>query len=251
MALSGSSNYNTTRDSIISRALRIIGAIAQGETPTTTAINEAAQTLNEIFKEWQSDGMQLWRTESLPLTGTITVGATITINVTPPVANVNYYAPMKVLTAWYRNADDVDIPINLITKDEYDRLSPKFVQGIPNQMYYQPPGSFESGDSAQGVLHCFPALSAEFIADNTIWITAVFPLQDFDADDNEPDIPSYLINALVWALADQLCYEYGTGLAERSMIQKKAQMHKAVALAYDQEEGSLMIRPDYKTWDGM
>ena len=68
---------------------------------------------------------------------------------------------------------------------------------------------------------------------------------DFDASTDNPDIPSYMFNALTWALADQLSYEYGLGLGERSMISKKAQMHKAMALSFDQEEGSLYIRPEY------
>jgi hypothetical protein len=245
MPLSGSSNYNTTRDSIINRALRITGAIAQGESPTAAAVTEAAQTLNEIFKEWQADGLQLWRTETVALGGTIIPGATISINVNPPAADVNYFAPLKVLRVWYRDADDNDMPINLITKDEYDRLTPKFTQGIPNQCYYQTPGAFEDGNSPQGVFYFYPAMSQEFIDDNDVYVTAVFPLQDFDSSTDEPDIPNYLINALVWALADQLCYEYGVGLAERSMIQKKAMTHKAIALSFDQEEGSLFIRPTY------
>ena len=249
MALSGSYNYALTRDNLIARSLRIIGAIAQGETPNATAVTEASQTLNEIMKEWQSDGMQLWKTGTIALTGTISAGATITISPSTPSSNVVEVAPLKVLAMFYRDdANSTDTPINLITKDEYDRLSPKFTQGVPSQCYYQPPGATGGTDNGQGVFYFYQALATAWIAANDIYVTGVFPLQDFDAASDNPDIPSYMFNALVWALADQLAYEYGLGLAERSMITKKAQTHKAVALAFDQEEGSLFIRPT-PSWD--
>ena len=45
---SGLYALSTTRDGIITRALRIIGAIGQGETPTATAITEASEALNDL-----------------------------------------------------------------------------------------------------------------------------------------------------------------------------------------------------------
>lgn len=246
MALSASYNYALTRDSLIARALRIIGAIAQGETPTATAVTEASQTLNEVMKEWQSDGMQLWKTSTIALTGSVTTGATITISPSTPTSMVVQPAPWKVLHMYYKaDSNSNDTPLRMITKEEYDRLTPKATTGTPTQCYYKPPGAAGGTDNAVGTFYLFPALSTAWIAANDIYATAVFPLMDFDASTDNPDIPSYMFNALTWALADQLSYEYGLGLGERSMISKKAQMHKAMALSFDQEEGSLYIRPEY------
>ena len=60
MATSGSTNYATNRDALITGALRVIGAVAQGETPTATQINEGAEALNFVVKAWHADGMPLW-----------------------------------------------------------------------------------------------------------------------------------------------------------------------------------------------
>lgn len=67
MATSGSTDFSVTRDDIISRALRLIGAIAQGESPTTEQLNEAAIALNGLVKAWQADGMPLWALKHIQL----------------------------------------------------------------------------------------------------------------------------------------------------------------------------------------
>lgn len=246
MALSGSYNYYTTRDDIIKRAMRIIGALSQGETPTTTAVTEAAITLNEIFKEWQADGMQLWRRSFFALSSFTTGAVNCTIGMSG--ATQTTAPPKKLLQAYYRNNDtSIDTPITLITRQEYNMLSPAASTGPVTQIYYRAPRQNDSSVNSgnyQGTCFFVPTPTTAWLADNVIWIEGILPLQDFDSATDNPDIPDYLVNALVWALADQLSYEYGVGLAERSMVTKKAQFHKAVALSYDQEEGSIFIMPE-------
>ncbi len=54
MATSGSTDFSVSRDDIIKRALRIIGVLAQGETPTTNQTTEAAVALNGLVKAWEA-----------------------------------------------------------------------------------------------------------------------------------------------------------------------------------------------------
>ena len=61
MSTSGTTAYSTNRDKLIKRALRLIGAISQGETPTALQISEAATALNSLIKAWAADGMPLWQ----------------------------------------------------------------------------------------------------------------------------------------------------------------------------------------------
>jgi len=60
MALSGSTNYTITRDTLISQAYRILGALRTGGTATTEEISDAAESLNMMIKAWQAYGLQLW-----------------------------------------------------------------------------------------------------------------------------------------------------------------------------------------------
>jgi hypothetical protein len=241
MALATTYDYATTRDTIISRALRICGAIGQGETPGTSAITEAAQALNELAKEWEADGMQLWKQETVALTG---ASAGVSITISTSGSTVTAPAFLKIHHAWYRNTStSFDTPLRIITKWEYDNFTNKSTQTTPHSIFYDTPGPQNGATPAQGTFYVYPAMSTTWLASNTIYVTGTVPILDFDSSSNDPDVPQYLINALVWGLADQLCYEYGLGLAERSMISKKAREHKMFAMSYDQEQGSLFIIP--------
>lgn len=243
MALSGSYDYVTTRDLIIARALRIIGALGQGETPIAAAVTEAAYTLNDIFKEWQADGLHIWTRSSSALTPVAsTQGYTIGVG-----GSLNVAAPTKLLEVYRRTgtgSDTLDVPMTKYTRQQWDAIPNKLLEGTPIAWLYQPPAATAS--NASGYLRLWPIPDTNFVTTNSgsIILTYTLPLQDFDAASNNPDLPSYLVNALVWALADQLAYEYGVPDNRAGMIGKKAQLHKAIALSYDQEEGSLFLLPN-------
>lgn len=60
MATSSSYNFATDRDTLIKDAMLYIGAIGEGETPSSAAITEASRMLNMLIKSWAGDGMPLW-----------------------------------------------------------------------------------------------------------------------------------------------------------------------------------------------
>ncbi|WP_213775117.1 hypothetical protein [Bradyrhizobium sp. dw_78] len=60
MTTSGSTDFNYNRDQIIRASLRKIGAIAAGETPGAQMVQDAADALNIMAKEWDAQGIHLW-----------------------------------------------------------------------------------------------------------------------------------------------------------------------------------------------
>ena len=150
MATSGSTDFSVSRDDIIKRALRIIGVVAQGETPTTNQTTEAAVALNGLVKAWEADGMPLWaiKSFSIPLTAgaaTYQIGLSKTVN-TPK--------PLKIIQAFNHNvSSNVDVPIRIITRQEYNVLGNKTSTGNPIQIYYEPLNDY-------GILHVFPVPSS-------------------------------------------------------------------------------------------
>jgi hypothetical protein len=148
---------------------------------------------------------------------------------------------MRVLQAWYRN-NNRDTPINIITRDTYQLMQAKGNTGTPTLFWYNPPGGISATENL-GVVTVYPAPDAYAAANDTIYFTGVKPFMDFDASTDVPDFPQYWYNAIKWGTADQLAYEYGVGLAERSMITKKAQFHKDKALEGGAEEGSMFFMP--------
>lgn len=245
--ISGSYNYSATRDDIIKRALRIIGAIGQGETPTSTQFTECSQALNDLVKEWQGDGMQMWR---YLLSSAITYVANqkaYTIGVS--ATGSNQTAPLKILQAFNRNTTtNADQPILLLTQQEYRMLGNKTSTGTPNQLYYLPPGPPQT--EMVGTITVYPVPDTNAAANIQLYVVGMLPLSDFDASADLADFPSFYYNALCWGLADQLSYEYGVPFAQQSMITKKASDHLSKALGYDKEEGSLYLQPDWqgKNW---
>ncbi len=60
MATSGSVDFALTRDQIIKYGLLNVGAIGDGDTPSTNQYTDGAIYLNMIMKAWHNDGMPLW-----------------------------------------------------------------------------------------------------------------------------------------------------------------------------------------------
>jgi hypothetical protein len=67
MATSGISTHGRNRDQLLTRALRLCGAIASGETPGAQEITDAAEALNAMVKHWQATGVHIWRTTEATL----------------------------------------------------------------------------------------------------------------------------------------------------------------------------------------
>lgn len=59
---SGTSTYNPSRDVVIRRALRMVGAYASTSQPRPEQLNDASDVLNMMLKGWQMDGL-LWLRE--------------------------------------------------------------------------------------------------------------------------------------------------------------------------------------------
>ncbi len=243
VATSGATLWSTNRDAIIARALRICGAIGQGETPSAAAITEGAEALNDITKEYQADGMPLWK---IKVYTAFAYTATTTYNIGTG-STVNQVAPLKILQAYNRNtlADpDQDTPILVVPRMDYEYLGIKQATGRPNQLSYVPPGAgIITISDMKGVITVFPKPDAYTIANVTCVIIGQTPYEDYAASTDVPDFPSYWYNAIKWGLAAELAYEYGVPYAERAMIRKEALFHKNEALSFGTEEGSLWIQP--------
>lgn len=248
MPASGVYGYSVTRDQIIARALRICSAIGQGETPSTTAITEASQTLNDLMKEWEADGMQLWKVSSCtPIALTANKGI---YSIGPSGADVSQTAPLKIFQMWMRNTSTLaDSPGNIWTKNEYDRFASKSTTGSPTILYYSPPG-VPTASGQVGNIYLLPVPDANAAASQQLVFTGLYPLSDFTVGTDNPDLPSYYYNSLVWNLAGQLSYEYSVPLSERAMIDKKAAFHKEIAEGFDVEEGSLYLMPQWEFGEG-
>jgi len=63
MATSSSTNFNLTRNDIITEALELAGVKDIGESPTAAELTSCARTLNILIKGWQMEGVYLWKSK--------------------------------------------------------------------------------------------------------------------------------------------------------------------------------------------
>jgi len=239
MPTSGSTDYTTNRDSIITGALRLIGAVAQGETPTASQISEGAEALNFMVKAWSVDGMPLWAIKEYSLqpvvaTRVYRIGLTQTVNIPKPI---------RITSAYFHDSvSNVDVPMILMTRDEYNSLGNKTSTGQPIQFYYDV-------QNVYGDLYVFP-VPDDTAATTGNYIRLVYqrPYEDFDAASDEPDFPQEWFDALKFGLADRLCAEYGVPIVDRNDLRSRAAQLKTDALSAGTEEGSFFFMADRRDY---
>lgn len=243
MALSNSYDYTVTRDSVITRALRIVNAIGQGETPTSTAITEAAEPLNDVIKELGAiHGMPVYNvvTYTLP-TVSGTASYSLSTSNTPFLEVTNVQKKNKTSGTF----------VNLTRMSYQDYLN-STSRGLspdtprePHSFVFVPQGASYGAATPTSSVILYPAPDANYIAAYDTIVYGFKQWDDMDASGDNLAFPQHWFNTVKWLLADQLSYEYGVPLAERSMITKKAQQHLTNSLSGDTEQMvSLFIQPD-------
>lgn len=238
MTTSGTTTFTADRNQIIRGALRLVGALAQGEVPTSDQYTEASEALNMMVKAWMADGLPIWAMTqyAVPLTANKTsyrIGTGQEINISKP---------LKVVQAFLRDiTSNVDIPMRIITKQEYNILGNKSTTGQPVQIYYDPLRDY-------GDLYLFPTPDTTSAGAKQVYIIYQRMYEDFDTTTDTPDFPQEWLEALKYGLAVRLSAEYGVPVQERGMLRQEAEIARATALSFGTEEGSLYFQREFRNW---
>ena len=235
MALSNTFTFNLDRDSLIKKALLMLGAIGTGQSPTADEITSASNSLNLMLKAWQADGMQLWqvRTESVtPVAGKnkYTMGVGGDINTTAK--------PVEIMEVYRRlTSEQIDVPLIRLSRTDFWTLSDKDSTGSPVNFYFE---------IQQGALNNFwiwPIADASFIANSTIEILYQQPFDDMSAATNDLAFPQEWELAVVYGLAVILAPEYGSAITDQQLIMKQAGIEKQRVMDWDTEHTSVFFQP--------
>jgi len=150
--------------------------------------------------------------------------------------------PLKVIQAFNHNlSTTLDIPMRIITKQEYNILGNKESTGNPIQIYYQPL-------NMSGELSVFPVPTSVEETQNVITLIYQRPYEDFDSSTDYPDFPQEWHEAIKYGLAHRLSGEYNLSLDQRKILKAEADEMKYTALGFGTEEGSLFFSADKRGW---
>ena len=227
MTTSSTYSYQLTRNEIIQSALRKLGVLAEGQTPSTQNYSDGAMALNTVVAQLKAIGMPLWaRSEYTftPTTNSYTIGTGMTLS-TP--------FPVKLLQA-FRTDTGAKIPLEIVAREDFNIL-PTSSNGSPIKINYQ---SFVN----YGTISLWPTPTST----NTATITLVYqrPYQYFTTSTETMDFPEEWYNAIIYHLAVRLAPEWGVPLPDRQMLLQEAKMYTEDAMSVGQEDGSFFIQAE-------
>jgi hypothetical protein len=245
------STYTITRDQIIYTALRKLGVIELGDTPDAQTVANAALCLNLLIKQMSMEGLKMWKNTELiiPLTANQTTyilgGVTSTVMYDSLAPNTLVTdKPLKAIQGFYRNNQNptfpIDVPLLLVSKEEYNRLGSKFSTGTANTVFYDV-------KRLNGVLYVYLTPDAQAQTNLQLHLVAQMPLNDISLAGDIPDFPTEWMNCLVWSLADLLSMEYGVPMNYRQEIAQRAAAYRDQATSWDVEYSPTFFSPDFRS----
>jgi hypothetical protein len=225
MSTSGDTSWVLTRDNIINAALRKIGALSLGQSPSSTEISNATLELNALIRLLQTDGMPLWkRTETN--VSIVAGAATYTISNATKIPEV--YLVSSTGTTRYPMTE----------KSKYDFLA------LPNSNGSLPVHWYATPTLTDYQISIWPTPDTDAASNYTLTVISQKKFDDFVNATDNPDFPAYWMDALIYGLAVRMAPEYGLPLMERQHLIKEYEMYKEAAQGYGDEDGSFYIQPE-------
>ena len=123
----------TTANTMISRALRLIGVLGQGRrTLDATEASDGLAALNSMLDSWSIDRSMIY--QLLTETHTLTAGtADYSIGTG---GTINTPRPVRIVSAFMRDTANYDYSVEIINKTAYDAYPLKTTRSRPSFLYY-------------------------------------------------------------------------------------------------------------------
>lgn len=221
--------FTVTRDEIAASVLRLLQVTGQGNSPTATDLTNCAQALNMIIKRCQTKGLPLWLYSSI--TVPLVVGtASYTIG---PTGAVVADRPLRVAHAIIRNSDNQDLPLQQISRQEYQSLTDKTTRAQPTQFYFD-------AQMTNAVLYLWATPDD---ATDSVILTVHRQLADVTTGAQVPEFPNEWFGYLKYALAAEVGPEYEADLKTVAYFEQKAESYLEDLTNWSQEEASVFFAP--------
>lgn len=228
MSTSGSYDAETTLQTIIRDAFSLLNIIDDEEPIPGHMFIYGRRQLNKLM-DFLSIHKGLWLLEEVEIT--LTPGAASYSMGDGGTFDVDTPKPMQIDEA-RRVSSSVEIPLKIVSRDEYMSLPNKATEAPVTMIYYHP-----GNDS--GTLYVWPTGTS---TENTIKVSIQRPIQDFDDIGNNPDLPKEWILPLEYNLAMMIAPKYMGGTVPPDVKELAGQL-LASLLRFDEEKVGLEFRP--------
>ncbi len=214
------------RTAIIRTAYAMCGITPAGEDPDTNQLRLGTDLLNMELKALQSEGIVLRTIERT------------TIYLVEGQAE--YIADADTLdidsrTPYVTNTSGTDMPLQMISRAMYMRLTTKDTEAQPTQMYV------EKGPTVSIFLYPTP---------DSTWATLTYPkvmfLTDMDSGQVTTGLLSKYLRGVVLLLAADLAFHHGL-LDRQRQLRAEYDVAMGKAVLDDTERGGIQFRPNYGT----
>lgn len=230
MSTSGDKTFNLQTNEIIDEAFDICGIGSEGEAVTADMYSRAKRSLNLLVKTFGA-AEHLWaKTES-----SITLVASQS---TYALATLFSSKPMRVLSIRRKvTSGSLETSMTEMSRQEYFDMPNKTSDSIPVSFYYDP-------QLTTGTLYIWPRPSTATAAAQTLSVTWLRRMDDFDNSNDDADLPQEWLQALAYALASELALKYGVAPDVRIEIAQRAANLYGALKGWDNEPASVFLQPD-------
>jgi hypothetical protein len=133
----------------------------------------------------------------------------------------------------------IDLPMSILSQQEYNILGSKFNTGTINSVYYWPYATY-------GELKVFLTPNSSTSSTYELHITVQRPIEDITTANQTFDFPSEWFQCLRWGLASEIAADYGLPLDKLGGIIARAESYKQRLMAWDTEYASTFFQPDIR-----
>lgn len=238
MTTSGTATYNPVRDKIVYGALRLNGAYSAHNIPRASQVIDAIDALDMMFKAWQMDGL-LWLRRFIRVklvaaqnSYDIGVGSADTIYSGNTGTTAFAQRPLRIYTPTRLDTDGNEVPVELLGRDDWSRLTNKTLTGTIVQVYYDP-------QMVMGKLYVW--LTPASGVTDYIKFSVDRIIEDVGGDEATLDVPPELIETVKYNLGLRLSGEYSPGMSADDKKLAMAMYEKMVG--YQQDNTSTFIQP--------
>lgn len=226
-----------TGDRCVSSYEQTTTSVAAVSGATSITVTDATDiAISDVIGVHQDDGTVHWTTVTNKVGNVLTLNAPLTNDVEAINIVITYdpddiiQRPVHILTAMYKTlTDNTEILLSDKGWEEYYTLPTRQQSGAPNQYHYSP--TLENG-----TILVWPQ------PDNNNYVLSLTykePIEYFTTSSQTPDLPDEWYLALIFGLAELLCFPNGRYTEMKEGIGNKANMLKEYVKSFDADSGSL------------